>query len=125
MSETFSVSLDVMGGDHGPKTVLGGADIALMRKPHLRFQLYGDEQAINTELQHYPKLKSASEVHHCDVSISMDEKPSKALRKGRYKSGMWKAIEAVKEGQAQACISAGNTGALMAIGHQLITSAAA
>ncbi|MEL7429996.1 MAG: phosphate acyltransferase PlsX [Pseudomonadota bacterium] len=115
MSETFVVSLDAMGGDHGPKTVLGGADIALLRKPHLRFEVFGDEEAIAAELANYPKLKAVSTIHHCDVSISMDEKPSKALRKGRYKSGMWRAIEAVKEGNAQACISAGNTGALMAM----------
>lgn len=115
MSEQFTISLDAMGGDHGPKTVLHGADIALLRKPHLRFQIFGDQAEIQAEISKYPKLKSKSEIHHCDVSISMDEKPSKALRKGRFKSGMWQAIAAVNEGNADVCISAGNTGALMAM----------
>ncbi len=115
MSNAHIISLDAMGGDFGPATVLSGAAIALERKPELRFELFGDEAVIIPVLDQYPKVKSASNVHHCDVSISMDEKPSKALRKGRYKSGMWRAIDVVKEGQAGVCVSAGNTGALMAM----------
>ena len=115
MTKSHIISLDAMGGDHGPKTVLGGADLALLRKPELRFEIFGDESAVAKELDQYPKLKNVSTVHHTEVSISMDEKPSKALRKGRYKSGMWQAIAAVKEGDAGVCISAGNTGALMAM----------
>ncbi len=62
-----------------------------------------------------PKLQARSVFHHCDVSIRMDDKPSQALRQGRYKSSMWKAIEAVKTGEADVAVSAGNTGALMAM----------
>src|SRR5690606_30772109 len=57
----------------------------------------------------------ASEFVHCDVAIAMDEKPSQALRHGRGKSSMWMALQAVRDGTADACISAGNTGALMAM----------
>jgi glycerol-3-phosphate acyltransferase PlsX len=107
------ISLDAMGGDFGPQIVLAGADIALTRKPHLRFVIHGEEDKVLPVLAKFPKLQAVSEFHNCEVSISMDDKPSKALRRGRWKSGMWKAVEAVKHGEASACISAGNTGALM------------
>lgn len=115
MTEANSISLDAMGGDNGPETVIGGADLALKRKPGLRFQIFGDETAVKPVLQRYPQVAQASDFHHCDVTISMDDKPSKALRKGRHKSGMWRAIEALKGGDVQVCVSAGNTGALMAM----------
>jgi phosphate acyltransferase len=115
MAESLTISLDAMGGDHGPQVVLPGADIALKRKPNLRFEIFGDAAAIEPVLQSYPAVKRNSRLHHCDVSISMDDKPSQALRRGRWKSGMWKAIEAVKSGDASVCVSAGNTGALMAM----------
>ncbi len=107
------ISLDAMGGDFGPEVVLGGADIALLRKPHLRFTIFGERDAVLPVLEKYPKLAAASQFTHCDISISMDDKPSKALRRGRWKSGMWKAVEAVKHKEASVCVSAGNTGALM------------
>jgi len=104
-----------MGGDHGAEVVLGGAALALQRKPDLRFVLFGDEAVITLLLEKHPALKAASQVRHCEVSIAMDEKPSQALRHGRGKSGMWQAIEAVKAGESAFCVSAGNTGALMAM----------
>lgn len=115
MSSKKTISLDAMGGDHGPSVVLGGAAKALERKPDISFILYGDEATLNAELENYPKLQKNAVVKHCDVHIEMDEKPSKALRKGRGKSGMWLAIDAVKTGEADVCVSAGNTGALMAM----------
>ena len=115
MTGTLTVSLDVMGGDHGPAVSLGGAAVALERKPHLRFLLFGDGNAFHAELQRHPALKAASEVRHCDVAVSMNDKPSQALRHGRGKSGMWQSIDAVRSGQAAFCVSAGNTGALMAM----------
>ena len=63
----------------------------------------------------YPKLKEQSVFHPCEMSISMDDKPSQALRHGRRVSGMWKALESVKSGEADVMVSAGNTGALMAM----------
>ncbi|MCB1459645.1 MAG: phosphate acyltransferase, partial [Nitratireductor sp.] len=115
MSQAKTVSLDAMGGDHGPAVVIGGAAIAHERRPELRFRFYGDETAIREVLARHPRLEGASSIIHCEVSISMDDKPSQALRRGRWKSGMWRAIEAVKSGEADFCVSAGNTGALMAM----------
>lgn len=104
-----------MGGDFGPQTILPGAARALERRPDITYRLYGRREKIEPVLQTLPALKAASEVIHCDVTVAMDDKPSQALRHGRYKSSMWKAIEAVKAGEAQICVSAGNTGALMAM----------
>jgi len=115
MSSTVTVAIDVMGGDHGPAVTLEGAEIALLRRPKTRFVLFGDEAAISEHLERHPRLKEASRIVHCDVAIAMDEKPSQALRRGRWKSGMWRAVEAVKNGEANFCVSAGNTGALMAM----------
>lgn len=115
MADSLTVSLDAMGGDNGPEVVLAGASIALERKPNLRFVLFGDEAVLEPALSRYPGLQSASRIVHCEISISMDDKPSQALRRGRWKSGMWRSIEATKNGEADVCVSAGNTGALMAM----------
>lgn len=115
MAEILTISLDAMGGDVGPEVVIPGAEIALIRKPNLRFEIFGQQDVVEPILDKHPKLKSASQFHHTEIAISMDDKPSQALRRGRWKSSMWKAIEAVKNGDSDACISAGNTGALMAM----------
>jgi glycerol-3-phosphate acyltransferase PlsX len=104
-----------MGGDEGAAVVIPGADIALSKRSELRFRLYGDEAVVLPLLERYPRLKQASSFEHCDVSVRMDEKPSQALRRGRGRSSMWRAIEAVRDGQADFAVSAGNTGALMAM----------
>ncbi|WP_284178792.1 phosphate acyltransferase PlsX [Rhabdaerophilum sp. SD176] len=117
MSDAASVqvriSLDAMGGDHGPSVVIPGAAKALERHPDTFFLLFGREAEIRAELAKFPALAARSSVHHSDIAIAMDDKPSQALRQGRYKSSMWQAIDAVKKGEAQVCVSAGNTGALM------------
>lgn len=115
MNDSNVISLDAMGGDFGAPVVIEGANIALQRRPQLSFVLYGDESTVNQSLEKFPKLAARSKVINCDIHIAMDDKPSKALRAGRGKSGMWRAIEAVKSGDAAVCISAGNTGALMAM----------
>ncbi|MBO6815216.1 MAG: phosphate acyltransferase PlsX [Rhizobiaceae bacterium] len=115
MNHQLTISLDAMGGDHGPETVIGGANIVLDRKPDLKFVIYGEQAVVGPVLDAYPRVRDASVFHDCEISISMEDKPSQALRRGRYKSGMWRAIEAVKNGEANVCISAGNTGALMAM----------
>ena len=115
MAKTITISLDVMGGDHGAEVVLPGAEIALVRHPDTRYILFGNENVVLPLLEKYPKLKQASTFQHCDVAIAMDSKPSQALRQGRWKSSMWRAIEAVKTGEASVAVSAGNTGALMAM----------
>lgn len=104
-----------MGGDHGPSVVIPAAALALVRHPHMRFILVGDEAQIGAELREHGALAAKSEVVHTDVAIAMDAKPSQALRRGRWKSSMWLAIQAVRDGQAHAVVSAGNTGALMAM----------
>jgi phosphate acyltransferase len=110
-----TISLDAMGGDHGPSVVIPGAAIALERRPDTRFVIYGDEKLVLPLLDQHPRLKAVTTFHHTDVSVKMDDKPSQALRSGRYKSSMWKSIEACKTGEAHVAVSAGNTGALMAM----------
>jgi glycerol-3-phosphate acyltransferase PlsX len=104
-----------MGGDHGPETVIGGADIASVRHPDVRFIIYGDEAVMRPVLDKHPRVAAVSEIIHTSVSVAMTEKPSQALRHGRKTSSMWLAIDAVKNAKAQAAVSAGNTGALMAM----------
>ena len=104
-----------MGGDHGPSAVIPGLMKVATRRTDVRFLIYGRVDEVRPILDKFPKVAAVSELIHCDISVRMDDKPSQALRHGRWKSSMWKAIEAVKAGQADACISAGNTGALMAM----------
>jgi glycerol-3-phosphate acyltransferase PlsX len=104
-----------MGGDHGAPVVLAGAKLCLVRHPDTRYLLFGDEAIIREELTRHNSLADKCDIIHTDIAISMDAKPSQALRQGRWKSSMWKAIEAVRDGDAEAIISAGNTGALMAM----------
>lgn len=109
------ISIDAMGGDHGPEVTLRGLTKVIERRPDARFLVYGREDAVVPVLDALPGLRDVSEFTHCEVAVRMDDKPSQALRQGRWKSSMWKAIEAVKNGEADACVSAGNTGALMAM----------
>ena len=115
MTTPLTIALDAMGGDQGPKVVVPGADLALVRHPDTNFLLFGKEDAIRAELEDYPRLSAASEIIHTDTMVAMDAKPSQALRKGRRDSSMWLAIDAVKHGRADVAISSGNTGALMAM----------
>ncbi|WP_299864515.1 phosphate acyltransferase PlsX [uncultured Hoeflea sp.] len=109
------ISVDLMGGDHGPEVVVPGVALALERHPEIHFALFGLEEACAPVLAKYPALREAATFTACEVAVRMDDKPSQALRHGRYKSSMWRAIEAVKAGDADVCVSAGNTGALMAM----------
>ncbi|WP_264046621.1 phosphate acyltransferase PlsX [Methylobacterium flocculans] len=115
MSQRVCISLDAMGGDHGPTTVVPGAAIARERHPEMRFLMFGDEAILAPLVAAEPRLKGAVEIRHTTVAITMDDKPSQAVRSGRGKSSMWRAIQAVKDGEADAAVSAGNTGALMAM----------
>src|SRR4051812_14552113 len=115
MPKPVRISLDAMGGDHGPAVVVPGAALALERHPGLRFLMFGDEAAIRPLLAATPALKDAVELRHTDIAVRMEDKPSQAVRAGRWKSSMWLAIQAVRDGEADAAVSAGNTGALMAM----------
>ncbi len=115
MGAPVTIALDAMGGDHGPGVVIPAASIALVRHPDMRFLLVGDTARIEPVLADHPALAANAEIIHTDVAVAMDAKPSQALRKGRWRSSMWLALEAVKDGRADAAVSAGNTGALMAM----------
>jgi glycerol-3-phosphate acyltransferase PlsX len=115
MAKPVRISLDGMGGDHGPSVVVGGAALAHERRPDTQFIIFGDQAIIEPLLAQHKTLAANTKLVHTSVSISMDDKPSQALRRGRRTSSMWMAIEAVKRGEADAVVSAGNTGALMAM----------
>ncbi len=114
MSKPVRISLDAMGGDHGASVVVPGAALALERHPEIRFLMFGDEAVIRPLLDTRAALKERTEVRHTSVVVRMDDKPSQAVRQGRGKSSMWQAVHAVRDGHAEAVVSAGNTGALMA-----------
>ena len=115
MPHKVRIALDAMGGDHGPSVVVPGAERALLQHPDCEFILYGDEAKITPLLTAHPRLAGAARLVHTDIAVRMDDKPSQALRNGRWKSSMWLAIDAVKKGEADVAVSAGNTGALMAM----------
>ena len=103
-----------MGGDNAPNIILKGANIARKRFPDARFLVFGREGEIEPLLQTMGKLRAITTVVHTDDVVRSDDKPSIALRAGR-KSSMRLAIDAVRDGDADAAVSAGNTGALMAM----------
>jgi glycerol-3-phosphate acyltransferase PlsX len=115
MAQKVRIALDAMGGDIGPSVVVPGAEIALSRHPDSEFILFGDEAKVRSLVEERPRLQAASRIVHTDVVVTMDAKPSQALRHGRRTSSMWMAIDAVKQGEADVAVSAGNTGALMAM----------
>ena len=114
MGSAPRIAIDAMGGDTGPQVMLAGAARALSRRDDLCFQMFGDKALIRAELDKYPALAPAVEIVHCDDVIKSTDKPSQAIRRSKTTS-MGRAILAVKTGQAQAALSAGNTGALMAM----------
>ena len=115
MPDKVRIALDAMGGDHGASVVLPGAEISLTRHPDIEYLLYGDRAVVEPLLAKLPRLKANARVTHTEVAIRMDDKPSQALRYGRWKSSMWLALDAVKKNEADVAVSAGNTGALMAM----------
>ena len=114
MSATVTISIDAMGGDHAPGMVIEGVRLAHVRLPHVRYLLFGDAARLEPLLDAAPELKGVCQVRHTEESVSGDAKPSQVLRTGR-KSSMWLAVDAVAKGEAAGIVSAGNTGALMAV----------
>jgi glycerol-3-phosphate acyltransferase PlsX len=114
VSGAITIALDAMGGDHAPGMVVKGAEIALQRHPDLHFLLFGAQERIGAWLAKSPALAPAVTLHHTSDAVADDAKPSLTLRTGRH-SSMRLAIDAVAEGRADGVVSAGNTGALMAI----------
>ncbi|MDR3449879.1 MAG: phosphate acyltransferase PlsX [Alphaproteobacteria bacterium] len=112
--ESTIIALDAMGGDRAPKIVIEGAVLARERYPEIKFIFFGDEAVVAPLLDKHPVLRACSELRHTPDAIDSNLKPSLALRQGR-KSSMRLAINAVAEGEASSVVSAGNTGALMAM----------
>lgn len=124
-SSVTVISVDAMGGDHGPIVTIAGVEAFLKRHGarRARFVLHGDEAAIEAQLAKAPLARAASEVRHTDLVIAMDEKPAVAVRRGKG-SSLWNAIQSVKSGEADAIVSAGNTGALMALSKLILRMSA-
>lgn len=114
MGPDLKVSIDAMGGDAGPVVVAAALARSVLRHPAVHFLVHGDEEVLKPLFARRSKLAGRIEIRHSAERVRMDEKPSQALRRGRNTS-MWRAIESVAKGEAQVVISAGNTGALMAM----------
>ena len=108
------IAIDAMGGDEGVRTMIEGAALARRRHDRFKFLLVGDETRIRAALEDHPGMSGASEILHCEDVVGGDEVPSRALRRAKTTS-MGLAVDAVKRGEAGAAVSAGNTGALMAM----------
>lgn len=108
------IAVDAMGGDEGVRTMIEGAALARRRHDRFKFLLVGDEPRIKEALADHPGMSGASEILHAEDVVGGDEKPSVALRRAKTTS-MGLAVNAVKQGEAGAAVSAGNTGALMAM----------
>jgi glycerol-3-phosphate acyltransferase PlsX len=114
LSDALVISIDAMGGDHGPSVVIPGVDRTVRDGLDARFLLHGDTAQLHSALARFPQLADRCEIRHADRVIGGNEKPAQAMRRGKGAS-MWNAIESLRADEAQACVSAGNTGALMAI----------
>lgn len=111
---TPRIAIDAMGGDEGVRVMIAGVALARRKHEALQFLLYGDEAQIQAALKNHPNLSKAAEIVHTDQVVASTDKPSQAIRQSRA-SSMGLAIQAVKSGDAMAAVSAGNTGALMAM----------
>jgi len=115
MAKPIVIALDAMGGDRGPEAVVAGAEQSMARHPDLRFLFVGDQGRLEPILAGHAGVAARSDIEHAELVVAMDDKPSEALRRGRWKSSMWRSIEAVKSNRATFAVSGGNTGALMAM----------
>jgi len=114
LSDQITIALDAMGGDDAPQIVVAGADIARRRNPDVKFLLFGDEKEVSELVAKQRGLDAFVEIRHTTEKVEADDKPSQVVRSG-HETSMWKAIESVKLNEADGVVSAGNTGALMAM----------
>jgi glycerol-3-phosphate acyltransferase PlsX len=114
VARALTVSIDAMGGDAGPGVVVSALLRTLQRHTDVDFILHGDEATLTRLVARHPKLKARCAIEHAPAKVSMEDKPSHVLRRGKDTS-MWHTIQSVKDGKADVAISAGNTGALMAV----------
>ncbi len=119
MSSRCTIALDAMGGDHAPKIVVKGANIARERHPDIDFLIFGREDEVLPLLEKTPKLDGIARLMHAEGVVKSDARPSAAIRAGRD-SSMRRSIDAVSQGAAAAAVSAGNTGALMGMGKLVL-----
>jgi len=119
MNQKQIIAIDAMGGDFGPEVVVAGVAQAAKELPNAKFLLFGDKGKIQRQADKFPDLKGRFDIHHTDKAIKSDEKPSTAVRASKGTS-MRNAIEAVKAGAAHGVVSAGNTGALMALSKMVL-----
>src|SRR5262249_14170539 len=103
-----------MGGDAGPSVVVTAIGRAVIRHPNVKFLLHGDEAELKPLFAKREKLLDKVEIRHAPERVKMEDKPSQIMRRGRNTS-MWRAIESVDKKEADVVVSAGNTGALMAM----------
>ena len=113
MTKSIRLSLDAMGGDNAPQIIVDGAAQTKIRHPYVKFSFFGNKIKL-LPLINSSELLKESEIVHTEEFVDANEKPSIAVRKGRN-SSMGMAIQSVKSGKADAIVSAGNTGALMAM----------
>ena len=114
MAQSINVAIDGMGGDNAPDCIIGGIENACKRLKDVEFLLFGDEARLRPLLEAHKAARAVTKIRHTDEAISAEEKPTIALRSGKN-SSMRLAIDAVKNGEASAIVSAGSTGALMAM----------
>jgi glycerol-3-phosphate acyltransferase PlsX len=121
MTKSVCLSVDAMGGDHAPASIVGGIDMfaAEVSGRVSKILLHGQEQMLEPLLAKAPNAARICEIRHTETYVSMTDKPSQAIRRARG-SSMWNAVASVKKGEADAAISAGNTGALMVLGKVLL-----
>ncbi|MEO1550996.1 MAG: phosphate acyltransferase PlsX [Pseudomonadota bacterium] len=108
------ISIDAMGGDAGPAAIVGGMAKSCAKNSDIRFIVHGDASALQPLIDKRPDLSARTDLRNVTKVVSMDEKPSRALRGGKG-SSMWNALETVERGEATVAVSCGNTGALMAM----------
>lgn len=109
----ITIAIDAIGGDHGPSVIVPACLNVLRKRPNLHLILVGDESILKQALASQSYDQQRLSIQHASQRVEMDEAPAQALR-SKKDSSMRVAINLVKEGRAQACVSAGNTGALMA-----------
>ena len=114
MNNPIIIALDGMGGDKAPAIVVEGASIAANKLVNVNFQLYGMQDTLAPIVKLFPNLEERLTIINTEDVVNSEDKPSQAIRRGRKSSMGW-AIQAVKDGEADAAVSAGNTGALMAM----------
>ncbi len=119
MSKFVTIAVDAMSGDLGPGVAVRASLEMLRSRDELRLILVGDADTVRRHCGRLGKESSRVEIHHADQVVSMEDTPSEALRR-KKRSSMRVALELVRSGEAQACVSAGNTGALMATGRLLL-----